>query len=87
MTRVEHDMVNVFESIGVAESAQMMQEILSYLKVHKELPQQRLWQMCSRTMSQTAFKDACEAAWRAGYIQIYNSGGQMTYRITSEAPK
>lgn len=84
LKRVELSMVKVFESIGVSEISKQMQEILSILRVHKEMSQQELWRQCCRTMAPSAFKEAIDAAQRAGYLTIHSTGGTIKYRYTKE---
>lgn len=80
LKKVEASMVKVFESIGVSDSSLQMREILSILDKVEEIIFQDLWRMCCRTMSLQQFKEALDAALRAGFIKAASREGKLYFR-------
>ena len=74
VTALESSMINVFESIGVADTARTVTDLLSIVRVHKRIDQKALWRQCIRTMSLRSFQEATDAAVRAGLLRIIREG-------------
>jgi hypothetical protein len=84
-TATEHDMIKVFESIGVAPLSRTIQEIIKYLATYKQqglaVTQQTLARHCFQIMSQQDFDEAINACLRAGYLQLTQRDGQVYYSL------
>ena len=81
---LEADMNKVFQSIGMADIGRKVSEILAFVKVYKEVPQQALYQHCVNMMGLKEFEEAVSAAVKAGYLELRSDGKQMLYRLTGE---
>lgn len=70
LTGAEPHMLKVFESIGVAQEAKHVGEILPFLAAHGHLTADHLWAKVANLMSQKEFNEALLAAHRAGRIRV-----------------
>ncbi len=74
MSATEHDMIKVFESIGVAPMSRLMQEVINFLHNYQKqglaVTQQMLYRHCFQTMSQQEFEEAVNASIKAGYVEL-----------------
>ena len=69
LTELEHDMLHVFSSIGVSNSAKINSEVLSLVRNSKKINYKALWRLCFNTMAQKDFVESIQAAINAGYIR------------------
>lgn len=85
---MEHDMLKVFESIGVAPTSRNIMEIVQFLHTYKKqklaVSQQSLYRHCFRIMSQQDFDEAYNAAIKAGYLEIRNDGQNLYINLLVE---
>lgn len=65
----EPKMIHAFESIGLVDEARKVQEIVSFVRAHKELTSEQLWSMCQNTMEMKDFKTALIAAVEGGHLE------------------
>jgi len=65
---LEPNMIQVFGSVGVSQSAKQNSTVLTLLKNHRTITNTQLWRLCYKTLSMKDYKDALEAAHAAGYI-------------------
>ena len=79
----EHDMIKVFESIGIAPMSKLMMEIIKFLHTYKtqglSCTQTVLLRHCYQIMSQKDFEEAINAAIKAGYIKIKQIHDRIFY--------
>jgi hypothetical protein len=87
VTGLELDMINVFESIGTSDTAKNMHAMLMHLSVYGKMSRDKLWQKCANTITPPAFNEALDGATRAGYMRLYNNGGELMVEILPEAMK
>lgn len=73
---VEPHMLKVFESIGVADEAKHVHEILPFVRAHGFLTPDELWTKVMNLMSQRDFEDAIRAAHRGGLIKVGEKNGK-----------
>lgn len=85
VSAMEHDMIRVFESIGVAPMSRLLQEIVSFLWTYKQqniaVTQQSLYRHCFQIMSQSEFSEVMESAIKAGYIGAKQVGDTIYYAL------
>lgn len=67
---IEHDMVRVFSSIGVAPQARTTHELLATIRIHKRITNQQLWKLSMSTMAPQAYFDGVKSLVEAGYITV-----------------
>lgn len=78
----EHNMVKVFESIGMAESTDKINTIVDTVRIYKVIEKRPLWRICMRSMSFREFEESISAAANAELISITNDSQQgVLYRI------
>lgn len=70
LTMIEADMARVFESIGLADSAQKLNTIMSLLKVYKKIENATLWRSVLSTMSDKEYQEALFGGVKAGLIKV-----------------
>lgn len=70
LTMIEADMARVFESIGLADSAQKLNTIMSLLKVYKKIENTTLWRSVLSTMSDKEYQEALFGGVKAGLIKV-----------------
>lgn len=70
LNMVEADMAKVFESIGLADSAQKLNTILSLLKSHKRIENGALWRAVLSTMSDKEYQEAIFGGMKAGLLKV-----------------
>ena len=85
-TGMEMDMINVFESIGVAPTSRLMSELISFLHTYEKqglaVSQQALYRHCFQIMSQQEFDEITTSAIKAGYIELKQGpDGLVYYRL------
>lgn len=81
LTMVESDMVKVFESIGLADSAQKLQTIMTVLKSNGNRVETNLmWRTVMSTMSQQDYQQALMGGVKAGMLKM-SKEGQVTFLI------
>lgn len=84
VTSLEDAMIHVFESIGIADTAKTVLELMNIVKVYKKVDQKSLWNRCIRIMSLKAFQEATDAAVRAGMLRITQEGNAYIYHAVGE---
>lgn len=75
LTTAEHDMIKVFESIGVVDQKNHMDEIISAVRFCGYLTNKGLWARCMNSMTLKEFEEAVRAAVHSGKIKIDTSHG------------
>ena len=85
VSSIEEDMIKVFESIGVGEAAQRLQEVRQLIYNHGVIPQETLIRTCLRMMAFKEYEETINALVRAGYIRELKDDG-VNYVLTSERP-
>jgi len=68
ITELEEDMIQVFDSIGVSEAAQVTDNILQLVQRHGVIESKTLWQMCMKQTDERAFVSSILAGVNAGYV-------------------
>lgn len=85
VTAMEADMINVFESVGVAPLARHLMEIMTFINTYQQqniaVSRQLLWRHCMQIMSGQEFSDVTKAGIDAGYIQIAQRGNEFYFRL------
>lgn len=81
---IERDMHIVFENIGMRQSAQDMELLMSYIRHNKQIPHQDLWRECMHFMSRKEFQEAIDSLVHAGYIRIVNESGSVSIHTTGQ---
>ena len=82
ITDLEQDMLHVFNSIGVHQTAKVTSEVVKLVKNHETITYKVLWRKCYQTMDQREFVNSLKAAVDAGQIQREALGGddwKLTY--------
>lgn len=85
VTDLETDMQHVFSSIGVSHSAKVSNEVLTFIRNHKQIKLQDLWKLCFNTTAQKDFSEAIVAARDAGFIKIVGKGETQMIVYTGSA--
>lgn len=85
ITDLEADMLQVFESIGIADTAKTVGEIINFLRVHKKLSKRELFHLCYTIMTHKEFVEACEAGVTAGMLRITQEGNEYFYHLGAKA--
>lgn len=67
---VESDMTRVFESIGLSDSGQKLNTIMSLLKTHKKIENSILWKSVLSHMSQKEYQEALMGGVTAGLLKV-----------------
>ena len=84
-TSTEQDMIKVFESIGVAPTAELVKTIVVLLDTYQKqgipMTQKTLYRHCFQQMSQQEFTEAIEVSIKSGYIQVKERGGELIYEL------
>lgn len=84
-TAMEQDMVNVFESIGVAPTSRLINELLSFIKTYQDrsvpVTKQLLWRFAMQIMSAQEFSESINSAVLAGYLQLTNTTEGDVYKL------
>ena len=83
VTSLEDAMIHVFESIGVADTAKTVMEMMNIVKVYGKIGQQALWDRCIRIMSMKGFQEATDAAVKAGWLRISQEGSLYFYNAVA----
>jgi len=87
ITATEYDMLQVFESIGVAPTARSLHEIVSFLQTHEEqnipVSEQMLLRHCLHTQDARSYEEAMTTGIKAGYFKII-SGSPNTFKLTAD---
>lgn len=85
MTAMEASMINVFESVGVAPTSRLLNEILTFINTYQEkqlaVSRQLLWRHCMQIMSSQEFADSVKAGIEAGYLAIKQVDGEFYYKL------
>jgi len=76
LTSVEPHMLKVFESIGVAEEAGRIKELLPFLKAHGLLTVDELWAFVINLMDRRDFEMALRAGIKAGILRVGELNGK-----------
>jgi hypothetical protein len=74
LTTTEHDMIKVFESIGVVDQRDHVEEIVSVVKYCGFLTNKGLWAKCMNAMTLKEFEEAVRAAVHSGKIKLETQG-------------
>jgi hypothetical protein len=69
VARIEPDMARVFESIGVADSAQTTNEVEILIRNYRKIELKALWAQVYKTMDAMSFKNSIQSAVDAGIIK------------------
>lgn len=69
ITSIETDMLKVFTSIGLVDSARQVQELVSFVRIHGFISTQDLWNLCMTSMDMNAFKMNVQSAITAGLVR------------------
>lgn len=85
--RTEQGMVKVFESIGMSEASRQVDEMLAFLRVRRKASMNETYRHCLRMMSLSQFKEAVDAAARAEYIRITNTGNEIMLHYVPQTTK
>lgn len=72
VTSLEEAMAKVFFSIGGTPEAKKNTELVSYVKVQKEVDYQILWRAFFTSMTGKEFTDGLQAGIQAGYLRLEN---------------
>lgn len=75
ITDIERDMIKVFESIGVVDQRNHVQEIVSVVKYCGFLTSKGLWAKVMNQMTLKEFKEAVDAAVHARLLEIATPNG------------
>lgn len=79
---IEKDMIKVFQSIGSTEENKTVTTMINYLLTfNKVMPQTTLWEKMSVNVTVKDFSEATDAALKAGYIQLRNSGTAVNVHL------
>lgn len=70
LTQIEHDMIKVFETIGVSEQRGHVDKIVEVVKYYQILSNKGLWAKCANYMSFKEFEEAVRAGAHSGRIKI-----------------
>lgn len=85
---METDMINVFESIGVAPTTQLLGEVVSFIHTYQKqghaVTMQSLYRHCFQTMSKQELEDVMETGVRAGYLELKQMGGEVYCKLLVE---
>lgn len=85
VSAMEHDMIRVFESIGVAPMSRLMKEVLSFLHTYQKqnipVTQQMLARFAFQIMSEQELGEVTNAAAKANYITLKQEGGKIFYHL------
>lgn len=78
---VEQDMGKVFSSVGQSNGARVSNEVLGFIRNHKEITNQNLWRLCCNNVSHTDYIDSIKGLLEAGYIRLSQKGNEkiITY--------
>jgi hypothetical protein len=82
ITSLEQDMLHVFNSIGVHQTAKVTSEVVTLIKNNETITYQTLWQKCWQTMDHQQFVNSLKAAVEAGQITkaaLGNNDYKFTY--------
>jgi hypothetical protein len=74
-TKIEADMIRVFESVGVVDEARYRHEILQFVAAHKWLDTQTLWKLCMNIIPQREFNIAVRDAVQNGILRVTERDG------------
>lgn len=77
ITDNEKDMIKVFESIGLVEQRNHINEIISTVRFAGFLTSNGLWSRVMSSMSLKDFEEAVKAAMKSGHLQIQHRGAQQ----------
>lgn len=83
---IEHDMVRVFSSIGVAPQARTTHELLATIRNYKRISHQQLWKLSMSTLAPQAYLDGIKSLVDAGYIVVGPKPQQIITLIQRQAP-
>lgn len=75
LTSNEHDMIRVFESIGLVEQKGHVQEIVNVVTFNGWCSSNHLWSRCMNTMSFRDFEEAVRAAIHGNLVEVVKRGG------------
>ena len=82
---MEHDMIRVFESIGVAPQSRMIGQVVNFLDTYKKqnmaVTSQTLQRHCLQIMSAQEMEEALSSAIKVGYIACKQVGDQIYYHL------
>lgn len=81
ITSLEQDMLHVFNSIGVHQTAKVTSEVVTLIKNNETITYQTLWQKCWQTMDHQQFVNSLKAAVEAGQI-TKEALGNNDYKFT-----
>jgi hypothetical protein len=76
LTANEHDMIRVFESIGLVEQKRHVHEIVSAVRFLGWTTSNHLWSKCMNTMNLKDFHEGVRAAIHGGLIEVVKQGGK-----------
>lgn len=76
VSSIEPDMIRVFESIGTADEASYIREIVSQVRARGWMTSDDLWKLCMNTMPQRFFEEALKGAVRGGLLLIQTQNGR-----------
>jgi hypothetical protein len=84
LTNTEPHMARVFDSIGVADEARRVHELLPFLKAYSWLSVDELFRHVMNVMSQRDFEDALKSALKGGLIVVApNAAGRSGLSLPS----
>lgn len=81
-TKLEVEMLKVFESIGVAPQARITNNVIKMIENYKKIDYRSLWQLCHKTIAQRDFKESIDSAINAGLVKKEELDGKnwsLTY--------
>ena len=75
ISSVEPDMIKVFESIGLANEATHVRELVALVRAKGWVTSDELWKLCMNIMPQKQFEEALKGAVRGGLLLIQTHNG------------
>lgn len=75
LTDIEHDMIKVFESIGVVQEARHVTEIVSFVRAYGFITSKDLWRCCMNIMEKRDFATALGIAIEGSMIEVVQKAG------------
>lgn len=75
LTQIEHDMIKVFDSIGVVTQKDHVDEIVSVVRYCGFLTNKGLWSKCMNSMTLKEFEEAVRAAVHSQKIKLETQSG------------
>lgn len=86
ITDLEPDMLQVFNSIGVSDQAQVTDNVMKLVRNHGTIVASKLWELCIRTMDEKAFVASISAGVNAKWVRKEQIGTSNDWRLTWTGP-